>query len=96
MTSLEKAVEEVGSYAQARMRDAGMPGLALAITNRDELIKVTTLGFADIASRRPVQPDTMFEIGSIGKSFTNVALMQLRDEGPPGPAGTCFPLSAMV
>ena len=81
MTSLESAVEGVESYAQARMRDAGMPGLALAITNRDELIKVTTLGFADIASRRPVQPDTMFEIGSIGKSFTNVALMQLRDEG---------------
>ena len=58
-----------------------MPGLALAVTDREKLLRVATFGYADLASERPILPGTMFEIGSIGKSFTNVALLQLRDEG---------------
>ena len=58
-----------------------MPGLALAVTDREKLLRPATFGYADLAAARPVRPDTMFEVGSIGKSFTNVALMQLRDEG---------------
>ena len=81
MTSLEAALEEVGRYAESRLREVNMPGLALAVTDREKPLMVATYGYADIASGRPVQPDTMFELGSIGKSFTNVALLQLRDEG---------------
>ena len=81
MTSLEKALEETSRYVEQQMTKANMPGLALGITNRDKLLQVATFGYADLASGRPVEPDTLFEIGSIGKSFTNVALMQLRDEG---------------
>ncbi len=40
-----------------------------------------TYGFADLASRRPVTPEVLFEIGSIGKSFTAIAILQLVDEG---------------
>jgi CubicO group peptidase (beta-lactamase class C family) len=81
MTSLERAFEEIGLYAEHRMREVNMPGMALAVTDREKLVRVATFGYADLASGRQVQPGTMFEIGSIGKSFTNVALLQLRDEG---------------
>ena len=81
MTSLEKALEETGRYVEQRMAEAEMPGLALGITDREKLVHAAAFGHADLASGRPAGPDTMFEIGSIGKSFTNVALMQLRDEG---------------
>ena len=81
MTSLERAFEEIGLYAEHRMREVNMPGLALAVTDREKLLRVATFGYADLASERPILPGTMFEIGSIGKSFTNVALLQLRDEG---------------
>ena len=81
MTSLETALQEIKSYVETRMQEVNMPGLALAVTGRDQLIEVATFGYADIASRSPIQADTMFEIGSIGKSFTNIALMQLYDEG---------------
>ncbi len=81
MTSLEPAFGTIDLYAEHRIRDVNMPGLALAITNREKLLRVATFGYADLAAAEPVQHDTMFEIGSIGKSFTNIALMQLRDEG---------------
>ncbi len=81
MTSLETAFREIDLYAEHRMRQLKMPGLALAVTDREKLLKLATFGYADLAAGKPVQPGTMFEIGSIGKSFTNVALLQLRDEG---------------
>ena len=81
MTSLDRAFEEIDHYMEQRIGEVNIPGLALAVTDRDRLLRLATYGYADLATGREVQPGTMFEIGSIGKSFTNVALMQLRDEG---------------
>ena len=81
MTSIEKAFETIDRYVEKRIRDTNIPGMALAVTNREELLRVASFGYAELASGKPIQPGLMFEIGSIGKSFTNVALMQLRDEG---------------
>ena len=81
MVDLSGAFDAIEQYVADRMRRVNMPGLALAVTSRDETLRVATYGYADIAAAKPVQPDTMFEIGSIGKSFTNIALLQLRDEG---------------
>ena len=81
MTSLESAFQAIDLYAEHRMQEVNMPGLALAVTDREKLLRVATFGYADLAAAKPIQPGTMFEIGSIGKSFTNVALLQLRDEG---------------
>ena len=38
-------------------------------------------GVADIASATPVTEDTVFRIGSITKTFTAVAVMQLWEQG---------------
>jgi CubicO group peptidase (beta-lactamase class C family) len=53
----------------------------LALANRDGLIRISTYGFADTKIGLRVAPETMFEIGSVSKSFVSLALMQLRDEG---------------
>jgi CubicO group peptidase (beta-lactamase class C family) len=55
--------------------------LTLGVTDRDETLAVRTYGFADLASQEPVTPETLFEIGSIGKSFTAILVLQLADEG---------------
>ena len=81
MTSIEHALSEIDQYVEQRMREANMPGLALAVTDREKPLRVASFGYADIFSGRQIDPSLMFEIGSIGKSFTNVALMQLYDEG---------------
>ena len=68
-------------YIARHMREVGAPGMTLALANRDGLIRVSTYGFADTKEKARVVPETMFEIGSISKSFVALALMQLRDEG---------------
>ena len=81
MANLQGAFEQLDLFAARRIEEANMPGMAIAITDREKLLRVSTYGFADIAARTPINPESMFEIGSIGKSFTNIALLQLRDEG---------------
>ena len=59
----------------------GQPGLALAVTDRHCTLLERTYGTADRGTRDPVRPGTLFEIGSIGKTFTAVLVMQLADAG---------------
>jgi D-alanyl-D-alanine carboxypeptidase len=40
-----------------------------------------TCGFSDLGTRRPITPRTLFEIGSIGKSFTGILLLQEKAAG---------------
>jgi CubicO group peptidase (beta-lactamase class C family) len=68
-------------YIARHILEAGAPGLTLALANRDGLIRVSTYGFADTKSGSRVVPETMFEIGSISKSFVALALLQLHEEG---------------
>ncbi len=77
----EAAFTHFDRYIERQMAADNTPGLALALTDRERTLRVATYGFADLAARTPVTPDTLFEIGSIGKSFTSLALLQEREAG---------------
>ena len=81
MAALRKAYEHIDRFAKRWMKECAIPGLAIALTSREKLLEVFTYGFADAANRTPVTPSTLFEIGSLGKPFTSIALLQLRDAG---------------
>ena len=56
-----------------------IPGLALGIVEGDEIVHLRGFGEAD--SGRPVSPETPFIIGSVAKSVTALAVMQLVEAG---------------
>ena len=65
-------------------------GLAVGVIRDGRLSSFYGHGVADIASRTPVTEDTVFRIGSITKTFTAIAVMQLAEQGLVGldaPAG---------
>jgi CubicO group peptidase (beta-lactamase class C family) len=76
-----RAYDRIDRIAERIMRESKVPGMALAITSRDGLLHVSTYGFANSDAREPVTPDTLFGLGSIGKSFTAVAVLALHDAG---------------
>lgn len=78
---LRPAFRLIDQYAVQMMREAGTPGLSLALVDRRGLLTVRTYGWADRERRIPVGADTRFQIGSISKSFTAIALLQLRAAG---------------
>ncbi len=79
--ALAPAWRLIDRYAEQWMQESGTPGLALALTDRDELLRVVTWGYADLEARRRLTPKARFEIGSISKSFTAIGLLQLEAEG---------------
>lgn len=56
-------------------------GLAVGIVRDGRLAFFHGHGFADIATRAPVTEDTVFRIGSITKTFTAIAVLQLYEQG---------------
>ena len=89
-----RAFERIEEFAARNMEHSRTPGLALAVTNRERLLHLTTRGFARMGARTPVTPETLFGIGSIGKSFTAVAILQLRDQNkldPQAPVSEYLP-----
>lgn len=56
-------------------------GLALGVVLNGSLEFFHDHGFAEITSRRPVTQDTVFRVGSLTKTFTAVAVMQLWEQG---------------
>jgi CubicO group peptidase (beta-lactamase class C family) len=56
-------------------------GVAVAIMRDGSLDWFLGHGVADVESREPITEDTVFRIGSITKTFTAIAVMQLWEEG---------------
>lgn len=56
-------------------------GLALGVVRDGRLAFFYGHGLADIASNAPVTEDTIFRIGSITKTITAIAVMQLQEQG---------------
>ena len=71
----------IDGYVAQSMEESGTPGLTLAVTTRDALQHVGTYGYADLKLREPVTEETLFQIGSISKSFTALGLLMLHDRG---------------
>lgn len=73
--------KSLDAFVAAEMRRAKIPGLALGVARDGVVELVRGYGFADIARRRVVTPDTMFHIASITKTVTATAIMQLAEVG---------------
>jgi CubicO group peptidase (beta-lactamase class C family) len=57
-------------------------GAVVAVVVGDKVVFTKGYGYADVAARRPVDPEkTMFRVGSISKLFTWTAVMQQVEEG---------------
>ena len=72
---------EVDAYFQKKMAEYDMPGVALGLVQDGKIIYTKGYGVRDTSTKAPVTENTEFQIGSITKSFTSLAIMQLVDQG---------------
>ncbi len=70
----------IDRYVRSEMEAQRIPGLALGIVHGDRIVHVQGFGQAD-RSGRDVTTQTPFLIGSVTKSFTALAIMQLSEAG---------------
>lgn len=77
----KSAYKRLDEFIARHMQEIGAPGMTLALASRDGLLRVSQFGFADLKAGQRVGPQTLFEIGSISKSFVAVATVQAAEEG---------------
>jgi CubicO group peptidase (beta-lactamase class C family) len=77
----ESALAAISSWAPQALAQQMAPGMVLAITDRTHTLRVIALVYANVDSKQPVTRTTRFMIGSITKSMTALALLQLHDGG---------------
>ncbi|MCD5415739.1 serine hydrolase [Candidatus Bipolaricaulota bacterium] len=65
----------------AQMSNSKLPGLSAAVVKGDEVIWSKGFGFRDLEQGLPATPRTLYRIGSVTKSFTALAIMQLAEQG---------------
>ena len=59
----------------------GLPGVSVGVAEKGREVYVRGFGLADREEKRAITPDTIYGIGSITKSFTSLAVMQLAEAG---------------
>lgn len=74
----EKKIE---NYVMEQMKKAKIPGLSVVIMEGDKKVYKKCFGYADLKSKTPVTPDTIFELGSNTKAFTGLGILLLKSRG---------------
>lgn len=81
MPDLGAAVRRIEAYLDRHLERLDTPGLSLALTDRTSTLAVLHRGFANLDARETVSDRHRFQIGSISKGFTAMALLQEREAG---------------
>ena len=79
--SYSKAIAEASRRITEQMQVQKLPGVAVAVSIRDEIVWSEGLGLADLENGVPVDPErSLFRIGSISKTLTAASLAVLYEQ----------------
>jgi CubicO group peptidase (beta-lactamase class C family) len=71
---------QLGEVVNQSMEKTGVPGVAVGILHGGETV-AAGFGVTSVENPLPVTGDTLFQIGSITKTFTGTAIMELVEQG---------------
>src|ERR1700722_18884030 len=71
----------VGAAMQAAIDAREISGAVTVVVTKNKVIHLETTGLADMAAKKPMQPDTLFWVASMTKPITAVSILMLQDEG---------------
>jgi CubicO group peptidase (beta-lactamase class C family) len=73
--------DPVDELVQGFMRQANVPGIAIAVVQGGRLVKAKGYGLANIEHQVAVTPSTVFQSASVGKQFTAAEILLLAQDG---------------
>ncbi len=77
----QKKLPTIDKYIDSFMKTWNIPGLAVGIVYKDQLVYAKGYGYRDMEKRLPVDANTIFPIASNTKLFTATAAAMLAEEG---------------
>lgn len=80
-TFSREALDRIGDYIRNEVATARIPGGVLLIQQHGKPVHLESFGKRDPEASWPMTPDTIFQIYSMSKAVTSVAVMMLVDDG---------------
>ena len=74
-------VGAIDAYVSAMVREKGLTGLALAIVKDGKVVLSKGYGKKSLEDGSPVDPETVFAVGSVTKQFACACVLLLAEEG---------------
>jgi CubicO group peptidase (beta-lactamase class C family) len=81
MTTQPGTPGPLAAQIEAALRQARIPGCSIVLVDRSGPVWSGGFGFADLGTRRPAAPDTVYHLFSGTKLFTATAVLQLAEHG---------------
>jgi serine beta-lactamase-like protein LACTB len=75
------AVAELEKFIAREVDDKKFPALSIALVDDQHVVWAKGFGYQDRAHKLPATAETVYRVGSVSKLFTDVAIMQLVEEG---------------
>ncbi|NHM31304.1 serine hydrolase domain-containing protein [Neobacillus terrae] len=72
---------EFEQYCNEIVEKYEIPGFSIGLAKEGELFYEGSFGYRDVEKQLPLSSDTVFGIGSVTKSFTCIAILQLQEAG---------------
>jgi len=72
------------AYLEEQWRSSGAPAVSVAVAYKGQIVFSRGVGFADLDNMVPATPSTVYNIGSVSKVITAVAIMKLFEQGKIG------------
>jgi CubicO group peptidase (beta-lactamase class C family) len=71
----------LSDWIDKKRTEYNLPGMAVAVVCRDEVLMIKSYGFCDLEKKKPINEHTVFPIGSSAKPFTSTLAAVLVSKG---------------
>ena len=77
----QNTLSSLDDYINSSLKDWDLPGLAVAVVLDDKIIYAKGFGIKEIGKNNKINKKTLFQIGSVTKSFASASIASLVDDG---------------
>ncbi len=73
--------EALTPFIEWQMKTKNLPALSIALVDDQEVVWAGGFGYEDPENKIPATANTVYRVGSVSKLFTDIAIMQLVEQG---------------
>ena len=78
---LDKTKTVLTGLIENAIKERGIPSISIALVRGDSIVWKAAFGYANVRTKTPATPETIYSTGSTFKSATATGLMQLQEQG---------------
>ena len=81
LEQVKAAATELEKLTENEMRTTGIPGIAIAVVFKDQVVFAKGFGVREVGEESPVDADTVFQLASVSKPIGSTVVAALVGEG---------------